>query len=80
MRHISGGEEFRPRGGLLLSLDWRKSMQNSPYLPGLCPASQPMHVEVEIAEYRPAAHGSHVEAPALAKVLVVGPVGHSTLC
>ena len=30
-----GGEEFRPHGGLLLSRDWRKSMPNSPFLPGV---------------------------------------------
>ena len=35
MRQISGGHEFRPHGGLLLSRDWRKSMQNSLFLPGL---------------------------------------------
>eukprot|EP01048_Picozoa_sp_COSAG05_P028418 COSAG05_NODE_8807_length_669_cov_38.677193_2_plen_31_part_01 len=29
MRHISGGHDFCPHGGLLLSRDWRKSMQNS---------------------------------------------------
>ena len=40
MRHISDGHEFRPHGGLLLSRGWRKSMQNSLFLPGLLRASR----------------------------------------
>ena len=49
MRQISGGHEFRPHGGLLLSRDWRKSMQNSPFLPGLLRAP-PRELEPEPVE------------------------------
>ena len=41
-----GGEEFRPHGGLLLSRDWRKSMPNSPFLPGLLRAPPRQNVDL----------------------------------